>query len=216
MNRGSVYLIDDQRARRETLSTALEASGYGLQTFENAPAFLEAIDYERMPVQTCVLSHLDLAPITGIELLDVFRADRVTLPVVLTGALSELQLAVKAMRYAGSYILWRPFSAALLDEVIGSVLREWDEPQPQGSVATERGALREVEDRVASLSPRQRQVLRYVFEGSGNREIADQLGISVKTVELHRACMMRKMCVDSVTALIRMMSDYRHAVERCP
>jgi FixJ family two-component response regulator len=216
MNRGSVYLIDDQCARRESLSAALEARSYEIRAFANAPAFLAAIDYERMPQQSCILTHLDLAQMNGVELLDVFRADRVTLPVVLIGALSELPLAVRAMRYGGTYILWRPFAAALLDQVVASVLREWNEAAPQGSVASERDALRTIEDRVASLSRRQRQVLRYVFEGTGNREIADQLGISVKTVEVHRACMMRKMCVDSVTALIRMMSDYRRALEHCP
>jgi two-component system response regulator FixJ len=215
MNRGTLYLIDDQRTRRETLSAALAERGYQLETYDSAPAFIAAIDYDRVPPRSCVLTHLDLAPMTGIELLDVFRADRVTLPVVLTGALTDLRVAVKSMRYGGTYILWRPFSAAHLDEVVTSVLREWHEAPPPGSAETERDALREIDDRVASLSKRQRQVLRYVFEGTGNREIADHLGISVKTVELHRACMMKKMQVDNVTALIRTMSDYRHALERC-
>jgi FixJ family two-component response regulator len=70
--------------------------------------------------------------------------------------------------------------------------------------------------RFASLSPRQRQVLQYVFEGSANRSIADALGISVKTVELHRACMMKKMRARSVIDLVKTMSRFRHSLESNP
>ena len=214
MNRGHIYLIDNQRARRDTLHAALSGCGYQLQSFDDAPEFLQGIDYERVPARTCVVTHLDLTPLTGVELLDVFRADRVTLPIVLIGALQDLQLAIKAMRYSGTHILWRPFTTALLQEVVISVLREWYEPPRQSSGEDEATDVRALEARFASLSRRQREVLRYVFEGNGNRTIAERLGISVKTVELHRACMMKKMHADSVAALIRMMSDYRHALER--
>jgi FixJ family two-component response regulator len=215
MSRGHIYLIDDRCARRASLAEALAASGYQHEEFQDAPAFLAKVDYAGVPARACVLTHLDLAPMTGVELLDVFRADRVTLPVVLTGATSELRLAVKAMRYGGSYILWQPFAVSQLDDVLGSVLREWHE-EPRQGVAPRRDSLQSIEDRFASLSRRQRQVLRHVFEGNANRTIADALGISVKTVELHRSCMMKKMRVDSATALIRMMSDYRQALEHCP
>jgi FixJ family two-component response regulator len=215
MSSGYIYLIDDRSARRATLSETLAACGYELEQFADAPGFLAAVDYAKVPARACVLTHLDLAPMTGVELLDVFRADRVTLPVVLTGAISELRMAVKAMRYSGTYILWQPYAASLLEEVVASVLREWHEAPRRGAVESERDALRTIEDRFASLSRRQRQVLRHVFEGNANRTIADALGISVKTVELHRSCMMKKMRVESATALIRMMSDYRHALEHC-
>ena len=211
MNSGHIYLIDNQRARREGLADALQACGYRLQSFDDAPTFLQDIDYERLPEQTCVLTHLDLRPLSGIELLDVFRADRLTLPIVMIGEIAELPIAVKAMRYSGTYILWRPFTAALLQDVVATVLREWYEARPSAALDAEQT----LEERFASLSPRQRQVLRYVFEGLANKVIADRLGISIKTVEVHRASMMRKMHADSVTALIRMMSAYQRALERC-
>jgi two-component system response regulator FixJ len=214
MNSGHIYLIDNQRMRRDGLAEALRTCGYQLQTFDDAPTFLQDIDYERLPEQTCVLTHLDLQPLSGIDLLDVFRADRVTLPIVMIGELSELPLAVKAMRYSGTYLLWRPFTAALLQDVVATVLHEWYEPRP-GVASNESDAEQTLEERFASLSPRQRQVLRYVFEGIANKVIAERLGISIKTVEVHRASMMRKMHADSVTALIRMMSAYQRALERC-
>jgi FixJ family two-component response regulator len=215
MNRGHIYLIDNDRGRRQDLAEALKGRGYELSAFEHVPGFLDGIDYDRLPDAACILTHLRLAPMSGVELLDVLRADRIALPAVLIGTTAELNLAVKAMRYGGTYILWRPFPASLLGEVIASVLREWNETPAPRAADSDESTMRALEDRLASLSFRQRQVLRRVFEGSANRDIADDLGISVKTVELHRSEMMKKMHADSVASLIRMMSDYRHALERC-
>jgi two-component system, LuxR family, response regulator FixJ len=214
MNRGHIYLIDTDRDRRLGFAEGLRTRGYGVSAFEHVPAFLDRIDYDGLPDAACVLTHLQLTPMSGVELVDVLRADRVVLPAVLIATDTELELAVKAMRYGGTYILWQPFAATLLDEVIANVLREWSRAPGAGSVEMDQSALRTFEERLASLSHRQRQVLRHVFEGNANRVIADDLGISVKTVELHRSGMMKKMCADSVAALIRMMSDYRHSLER--
>lgn len=212
MHRGHVYLIDDDSSRRERLAEVLRLQDYALQTFEHAPAFLAWVDYDRLTEPACVLTHLGLAPMSGVELLDVFHADRVLLPTVLIGSARDLQLAVKAVRYGGTYILWRPFTAALLSEVIASMLHEWSS---SAAAVVDSAKQASTEDRFATLSRRQRQVLRYVFEGNGNRAIADALNISVKTVELHRACMMKKMHADSVVALVRMMSDLHRSLERC-
>lgn len=212
MHRGHVYLIDDDASRRDRLAQILQQRSHAVQTFEHGLAFLDWVDYERLPESACVLTHLDLEPMSGVELLDVFRADRVLLPMVLIGSARDLQLAVKAIRYGGTYILWRPFPASLLVEVVASMLQEWS--TAPASVA-EGAAQATIEDRFATLSRRQRQVLRHVFEGNGNRAIADALGISVKTVELHRACMMKKMRADSVVTLVRMMSNLHRSLERC-
>ena len=213
MTHGHIYLIDNDHGRRASLVAALEEQQYTLELFDDAPTFLNRIDYERLPPSACVLTHLNLKPLSGVELLDVFRADRVALPTILIGSTSELALAVKAMRYGTSYVLWRPFTAALLIDVLNNVLREWNYTAPQPA-PSEQQNLRSLEERFSSLSKRQRQVLRYVFEGNGNREIANFLGISIKTVELHRACAMKKMRADSVIDLVRMMADFRHALEQ--
>lgn len=213
MSRNHVYLIDTDRARRAQLAQMLCAEQQQLRSFDSVPSFIQRIDYERIPASACVLTHLTLAPMNGVELLDVFRADGISLPTVLIGSASELQLAMKALRYGNTYVIWRPFTAAMLNEVISTMLREWREPiAPVLDETNDESA--SVESRFASLSKRQREVLRQVFSGSGNQAIAHALGISVKTVELHRACMMKKMRADSVVALIRMMSNYRRALEQ--
>jgi FixJ family two-component response regulator len=209
MNRGHIYLIDNDRCRRDSLAKVLVEHGHTIQAFDDAPLFLEKTDYQHVPQSSCVLTHLSLKPLSGVELLDIFRADRVTLPTILIGKTSELALGVKAMRYGASYVLWYPFTPSLLIEVVTNVLREWTAPAPD----LNQDHLRSIEDRFSSLTPRQRQVVRYVFEGNGNREIAAALGISIKTVELHRACAMKKMRAESVIALIRMMSDFHRALE---
>jgi two-component system, LuxR family, response regulator FixJ len=216
MNRGHIYLIDNDRGRRTDLAETLKGRGYGLSAFEHVPGFLDGIDYDRLPDAACIVTHLRLTPMSGIELLDVLRADRIALPSVLIGTTAELNLAVKAMRYGGTYILWRPFPASLLDEVIASVLREWSERPASRAHDSDESTMRAFEGRLESLSLRQRQVLRRVFEGSANRDIADDLGISVKTVELHRSEMMKRMQADSVASLMRMRSVYRPALERGP
>lgn len=216
MNCGHIYLIDNDRSRRDGLARDLEDHSYAVQVFDDAPTFLDRTDYASVPPSACVLTYLTLAPLSGVELLDVFRADRVTLPTVLIGATTELPHAVKAMRYGASYVLWRPFATSLLIDVLHNVLREWSDSAatPAVEAPAERVSLRSLEDRFSSLSRRQRQVLRYVFEGNGNREIATALGISIKTVEVHRACVMKKMQADSIIALVRMMADFRHALEQ--
>ena len=213
MSRNHVYLIDNDRARRAHLAQMLCAEQQQLWSFDSVPSFIQWIDYEHIPASACVLTHLTLAPMNGVELLDVFRADGISLPTVLIGSASELQLAIKALRYGGTYVLWRPFSATLLNEVIATMLHEWREPV--APVLDENSDISaSIEARFASLSKRQREVLRQVFAGSGNQAIARALGISVKTVELHRACMMKKMRADSVVTLIRMMSNYSRALEQ--
>jgi len=215
MNRGHIYLIDNDAGRRDGLAQALEEHAYTVAAFEDAPAFLNRIDYAHVPPSSCVLTYLSLEPLSGVELLDIFRADRVSLPAVLIGATSELQLAVKTMRYGAGYILWRPFTTSLLVDVVKNVLQEWGDVAATSPAAAsvDRDSIESLEARFSSLSRRQREVLRYVFEGNGNREIANRLGISIKTVELHRACVMKKMQADSLISLVRMMADFRHALE---
>lgn len=212
MNRHHVYLIDNDRRRRAQLAEMIDAGRQQLRSFDSVPGFIQWIDYERLPPSACVLTHLTLEPMSGLELLDVFRADGVSLPTVLIGSASELHLAVKAVRHGGTYVLCWPFSAAILNEVIVTMVSEWNESAPtvldDGDETSH-----SIEERLASLSRRQREVLRHVFAGNGNRTIASTLGISIKTVELHRACMMKKMGASSVVALIRMLSHCRQALE---
>jgi two-component system response regulator FixJ len=213
MSRNHVYLIDNDRERRARLAAMLDAKQQQVWSFDSVPSFIQWVDYERLPHCACVLTHLTLAPMNGVELLDVFRADGISLPSVLIGTTSELSLAIKAMRYGSTCVLWWPFPATVLNDAVATIQVEWRRPASPPTDATS-DTPQSVEERFASLSRRQREVLRQVFAGHGNRAIAHVLGISIKTVELHRACMMKKMRADSVVALIRMMSNHGCALER--
>ena len=149
---------------------------------------------------------IGLSQISGLDLLDVLAADQVRLPVILMTAPQEFQLAAKSLDYEDSYVLKMPFSDQELLTIVGGVMKAW---------CSDEQRQRELETfaRIASLSPRQRQILTQVFCGVSNRAIANKLGISVKTVELHRSCMMKKMRAESLIELIKMATPYRQYMQ---
>lgn len=196
-----IYLIglDVMTApQRATLARRYE----GLKYFDDAAQFTAWIDYARMPSRACIVMPLRHAPLSGIDLLDILRADHVATPVVLITGANELIDAVRTTRYDGVHTLWPPFEIQRVIDTVDRALLESDRRRAEHDADPT-----SLEERIASLSLRQRQVLHCVFAGAANRSIASDLGISVKTVELHRACMMKKMQADSVIELIRMLAE---------
>ncbi len=189
---------------------ALAAHYASVRRFDDAAVFTDWLDYANMPTHTCVLMPLRHRPLSGLDLLDILRADMVAMPVVLLARSEELIDAVRTTRYDGVYMVWQPFGQARILDAINRALSEWDIAR---DIVIEPAPCISLKERIATLSMRQRQVLHYVFAGNANRAIADHLGISVKTVELHRASMMKKMQADSVVDLIRMLADYGRALQ---
>lgn len=183
---------------------------HALRRFDDAATFTTWIDYSRLPANACVAMRLKSAPLSGLDLLDILRADMVLLPVVLLARADELLDAVRTTRYDGVYTVWQPYRNAHLISAIERALREWDVGHDCSGNARPCAT---IEERIESLSMRQRQVLHQVFAGNANRAIAGELGISIKTVELHRACMMKKMQAASVVDLIRMLADFGRALQ---
>ncbi|MGI9294229.1 MAG: response regulator transcription factor, partial [Pseudomonadales bacterium] len=202
-----VYLIDDDAALRGSLAASLESEGVLVKAFAGVPAFIEWIDYDAMPEGACILSAMQLPEMNGLDLLNVLAADEISLPTVLMMAEVDLRLAVESMRYGASYVIQKPVSRQLLLDTLELVMADGSaqhKPLENGALQE---SLHDIEQRVASLSPRQREILAYVFDGKLNKVIADKLGISIKTVELHRARMMEKMRAESVIELIKMTAQ---------
>jgi two-component system response regulator FixJ len=189
-----IYVVDDDEAIRRSLSFLLKTSGYVVRLFEGGIAFLkEAAD---LP-PGCVLLDVRMPDIDGLEVQRELRARGVMLPVVIMTGHGDIDMAVAAMKAGASDFIEKPFEKAAL---LGCV-----EAARTLSVA-ERGAGARAEDaraRLNVLTERERDVLDGLVEGLPNKTIAFDLGISPRTVEIHRANLMQKLEVKSLAEALR-------------
>jgi FixJ family two-component response regulator len=195
MQQPTVYVVDDDRIARESLAWLIESARLPVKMFARGLDFLDALE----PGQTgCVVLDVRMPDINGMELFARLKDRRSTLPVIIVTGHGDVPMAVRAMK-AGAYdFVEKPYNNALMLERIQSAIAfDLDNRKEQ-----ER--LRDVQERIASLTPREREVLELVLRSHANKTIADKLGISIKTVELHRANLMAKMQAGSSTELVRL------------
>ncbi len=191
----TVYVIDDDAGLRGVLEALVASVGLGVRTFRSASEFLETY---QPAGPGCVLSDVRMPGMSGLELLEALRTRGLSLPVILMTSYADVSLAVRALRSGASDLVQKPLSHQdLLDRLRQALHRD--------SAAWSRGQKREdVLRRFARLTPRERSVFERVVQGTLNKEIADELELSVKTVELHRAHLMEKMEAASLAELVRM------------
>lgn len=189
-----IYVVDDDEAIRRSLSFLLKTSGYAVRLFEGGTAFLkEAAGLE----PGCVLLDVRMPDIDGLEVQRELRARGIMLPVVIMTGHGDIDMAVAAMKAGASDFIEKPFEkAALLGCVEAARLLS----------AADRGAGARAEDaraRLNVLTDRERDVLDGLVEGLPNKTIAFDLGISPRTVEIHRANLMQKLEVKSLAEALR-------------
>ncbi|HEX2083990.1 MAG TPA: response regulator [Xanthomonadaceae bacterium] len=185
-----VYLVDDNDAFRESTAWLLETAGYQVQAFASGPEFLAAHAAARHPGAHCLVSDIRMPEMSGLQLQEELNKRGARLPLVFVTAHGDVPLAVEAMRKGASNFLEKPFSEEALTEAIEVAI----------AAARSSGAETAL---LAKLSPREKQVLDLVVASKPNKIIADILGISIKTVELHRANMMHKLGVRSLPELMK-------------
>ena len=186
-----VYLVDDNDGFRDSTAWLLETAGFEVAAFASGPEFVEAYGGDRHgDVPECLVSDVRMPQMSGLQLQDELRRRGIVLPLVFVTAHGDVPLAVEAMRKGAANFLEKPFGEDALVEAIRAAL----------ATARNNGAVGEC---MAKLSPRERQVLDLVIASKPNKIIADILGISIKTVELHRANMMSKLGVRSLPELMK-------------
>jgi two-component system response regulator FixJ len=193
--RGKVYVIDDDEAMRDSLNFLLGAADFDVTLFESARHFLDAvpgIDFG------CVVTDVRMPGIDGIELLKRLKADRSALPVVVMTGHGDVPLAVEAMKLGAADFLEKPFEDDRLIGMIDSALK-----QAESSARSEAATL-DIAARIASLSPRERQVMDGLIAGLSNKMIAKEYDISPRTIEVYRANVMTKMQAASLSELVRL------------
>ncbi|MDX3806397.1 response regulator transcription factor [Bosea thiooxidans] len=190
-----VYLIDDDEAVRDSLVWALEGEGLKVAPYSSAGAFLEAAKRETFG---CVVSDIRMERLSGVDLQRRLRELGIDMPVILITGHASLVVAIAALREGAFDFVEKPVDVKYLAQRIHEGLSREDLRR----TAWQRRA--EAAERIASLSPRERDVFHAVAKGRLNKQIAGDLGISAKTVEIHRARVMEKLYVRSVAELIRL------------
>jgi len=189
-----VCVIDDDDAARQSLEFLLKTAGIGVRTFESAKQFLQA-----MPEITsgCIVTDVRMPEMSGIDLLREVKRLNVGLPVIVITGHGDVALAVEAMKIGAIDFLEKPFNDDLLLTSVRTAL------QKDALTARHNAEVAEVQKKLASLSARERQVLEGLVAGKANKVIAFDLGISPRTVEIHRANVMTKMAANSLSDLVR-------------
>jgi FixJ family two-component response regulator len=189
-----VFVVDDDRAMRDSLRWLLESIGLSVRTYATAAEFLDDHD----PAQPgCLVLDVRMPGMSGLDLQTELAQRGAELPTIVVTGHAEVAMAVRAVKAGAIDFIEKPFSDQLLLDRVRQAL-EIDRLSREIRMRRE-----EARRRLASLSAREREVLALVAAGKANKEIAAALGLSPKTVEVHRAHVMAKMAVDSLAELIR-------------
>src|SRR5579862_1959911 len=192
---GLVHVIDDDEGMRESLAFLLRSAQLEVKSFPSAKAFLDALPD---PTLSCVITDVRMPELSGIDLLRRLKELKITVPVIVVTGHGDVALAVEAMKIGAVDFLEKPFDDVVLMASVQSALRQ------RGSQARRDSERAEFETRLAALSPRERDVLGGLVAGRANKQIAFDLGISPRTVEIYRANLMNKMQAGSLSDLVRM------------
>jgi two-component system response regulator FixJ len=191
----TVFVLDDDEAVRDSLQALLETQGYGVAAYASAEDFLDAYCPARL---ACALVDLKMPGMDGLALLNRLAADNVRLPVIMVTGHGDVPLAVTAMKAGAVDFVEKPYSTETILGVVRQVIGRLQQDDA-GDMAA-----RDALVRVSALTPREREVLEPLVLGSPNKIIAHELKISPRTVEIHRANLMKKMQADSLSHLIRL------------
>lgn len=194
MSSGTVHIVDDDDAVRESLQALLEAKGYSAHAHSSAEAFLAA--YRPGPA-ACAVVDVRMPGMDGVALTERLAADGTRLPVVIVTGYGDVPLAVRAMKAGATDFVEKPYKNETILAAVARAL-EVAGADAVGADGAEAAA------RIAALTPRELEVLEQLVVGHPNKVIAFELKISPRTVEIHRANLMKKMEADSLSHLVRM------------
>ncbi len=196
----TVFVVDDDAPVRKSLDLLIKSVGLPVETYASAQEFLDHFDPER---PGCLVLDVRMPRMSGIELQDHFRAQGVQIPIIFVSGHGDVPIAVRAIRNGAVQFLEKPFSKQLLLEHIHEAMN-LDARQRE-----QKAALSEVQSRLDRLTERERQVMDGVVAGKVSKEVAAELGISKKTVDVHRARVMNKLGIESVAELVEMAVKVR-------
>jgi FixJ family two-component response regulator len=200
----TVFYVDDDEAMCESIRFLIESVSLNIETFSSARKFLESYDPARAG---CLLLDVRMPEMSGLELQEQLRKRKINIPIIFITGHGDVPMATRAMKSGAVEFLTKPFNdQTLLDSIQNAI----DIDAERRKVAQERD---EISERINKLTPREYEVMQCVIKGNLNKVTAYELGISSKTVELHRAKIMEKMQAKSLAQLVAMVLVHEGSIK---
>jgi RNA polymerase sigma factor (sigma-70 family) len=191
----TVFVVDDDQAMRNSLKWLIESVSLRVETFDSADAFIQNYYPGR---SGCLLLDVRMPGMSGLELQEYLAKQHIKIPVIIITGHGDVPMAIRAMKAGAVDFIEKPFNDELLLESIRRAMTIDEQQRGKQSL------LADIATCLASLTPREHEVMTMVTAGKSNKEIAATLGVSSKTVEAHRAHVMEKMRAKSLAELVRM------------
>jgi FixJ family two-component response regulator len=196
MTEPRVHIVDDDEAMRDSLKWLVESRGLKVELYPSAEAFLQAFDKGYCG---CLVLDVRMPGMSGLDLFGQLQAQSSTLPVIFITGHGDVPMAVSALKRGAADFIEKPFNDQDMLGLIESCMRQ------DRAAAAKRAEDASVAQRLDRLTRREREVLGLIVGGRLNKQIADDLGISIKTVEVHRSRVMEKMGANSVAELVQLV-----------
>jgi RNA polymerase sigma factor (sigma-70 family) len=196
--KGTVFIVDDDASVRKGLARFVNSAGLDAITFSSAREFLET----KIPeTSCCLILDLQMPGLSGLDLQDEMRLRKIDLPVIFLTGHGNIHTSVRAMKSGATDFLEKPFDGNALLEIMQRALDKHEKIRDRNA------NIEKIRLLLETLTPREKQVLEFVITGMLNKQIADKMGISEKTVKIHRDRVMKKMNVVSVADLVRLVQN---------
>ena len=198
-----VFVVDDDPLLRDSVADLLGSAGFTVQTFPSAMDFVHA---ERPDISACLILDIELPDLSGLDLQTELARSGIDLPIIFLTGHADIPRSVRAMKAGAVEFLTKPFRAEDLFAAVQQALAR------HGELRRQRSETSELRERLASLTPREREVLALVVAGLLNKQIAGELGTTELTIKVHRGRVMRKMQAASLADLVRMAGKLKIAL----